>query len=166
MRSFNDSRGRSWQVDVNIGSVGRVKRMTGVDLMQQLDPASTEADPRPPLMARLLDDLPLLGDVLYALVQPQAAALNVSEEQFLELLHGPAIQDAHSKLFAELVDFFQSLNRPELVTVLQVQIQTLERLMKQIRQATTPEMVTQAVDQILSPTSGPSPELSESTPAN
>lgn len=83
MQSFVDLKGRTWDVAITVEAMKRVKRLTGVDL----------CDHRAAL-GRLTNDLPLLCDVLFAVLKPQADSLGVSDEQFGEGLAGDVIAAA------------------------------------------------------------------------
>lgn len=102
MKSFNDSTGRAWSVQVNVAAIKRVRDLAGVDLLAVL-----EGD----LLQRLSEDPVLLVDVIYALLRPQANAAGVSDVQFGEAMAGEAIDQATAALLEELVSFFPLARR-------------------------------------------------------
>lgn len=99
MRTFRDTKGREWQVEVNASTVKRVKTLLGVLLTDAVDNKCE-------LFARLHDDMGLIVDVLYALCKPQADAAGVTDEQFGEGFAGDVLTAGHEALIAELNDFF------------------------------------------------------------
>jgi len=106
MRSFTDNTGRAWSLSLTIAAVKRVKGLLGVDL---LDLSSGT----PPLISRLGTDVVLLCDVVYAILQPQADAAGVTDEQFGAALGGEAVEAAVGAFFAELADFFRQIRRTD-----------------------------------------------------
>ena len=116
MPTFRDTANRTWSIGLTIGDVKRVRTLLGVDLL-----ALDQGDP--PLLARLDLDPMVLADVLYALVKPQADALEppVSDEAFGHALGGDTILAAHDALMESLADFFRGLGRTYLVTALEKQ---------------------------------------------
>lgn len=113
MHSFKDNEDRPWNVSINVGAIKRVKAKVGVDLMM-IDAGD------PPLSARLAGDAVLICDVLYVLVEPQAAGFNppVNDEAFGEGLGGEGFLAGKDALKEELIDFFQKAGRPELAKIL------------------------------------------------
>lgn len=99
MRTFADNEGRQWAVDVNVGTVKRVRGLIGVDLLGVLDGTLTQ---------RLMRDPVLLCDVVYAVCKPQADASGVSDEDFGRAMAGDAIAGATDALLGAIVDFCQS----------------------------------------------------------
>ncbi len=95
MKTFTDNADRTWNVEVNVSSIRRVRGLLDVDLAQ------LDKD----LLARLSGDPVLLADVLYALCKPQADRDGVSDEQFGEGLAGESIDTATEALMVELVNF-------------------------------------------------------------
>lgn len=102
MKHFKDNAGRSWAVAVNVNSIKRVKSIAQVNLLEAVEGE---------LIAKLADDPILLCGVLWALVEPEATAAGVSDEQFGEGLAGDAIDLATAALLEEIVDFFPSGKR-------------------------------------------------------
>jgi hypothetical protein len=146
---FVDAQGRRWEIEIDIPACRRVRNLVGVNLLT-LD--------LPALMDRLADPITLC-EVLWAIVQPEAAASGVREDEFLrgcavnlseitdQLLTGPG----------GLSDFFRRLGQTAKAAALQT---TWTRLQAMSR--TEPEQMGELVDktidwmvqQILSGTSG------------
>jgi hypothetical protein len=103
MRTFNDTQGRQWSVEVNVGAIKRVKTLIGVDLLQTKDGQ---------LLVDLADDPVKMADVLWAIIQPQAASRNITDEDFGAALGGDTIRVAVEVFVAELIDFFLKFQPP------------------------------------------------------
>ena len=101
MPTFADNAGRTWTVAVNVDAIRRVRNTLDVNL---LDAVSDDGQ----LLERLVVDPILLCDVLYVLVQPQAQAQGVSDEDFGRALGGDALDHATQALLEGLASFFPS----------------------------------------------------------
>lgn len=110
MKSFNDNTGRTWIVNVNVGTIKRVRALCGVDIANIV---SVEADGKPKieLLERLATDPVLLVDVLYAICKEEADSKNISDEDFGRAMAGDAIELATAALLDEIIDFFPETKR-------------------------------------------------------
>ena len=124
MKVWHDTTGRTWATTITVGTVKRVKAITGKNL---LDLAGGE------LAAEVMGDPCLLCDILYAIHQPEAEKLNITDEQFAECLSGDAREEATDALMAELIVFFPNSQRRELLA--QAMKQAKEQEAKAIEQA-------------------------------
>lgn len=106
MKIWHDTTGRSWATNISVGTIKRVKEITGRNLM---DLAGGE------LAAEVMGDPCLLCDILYAIHKPEAEKLGVTDAQFGEALAGDSIEEATDALMAELIDFFPNRQRRELL---------------------------------------------------
>lgn len=97
MKVFKDNAGRTWTISVNVAAIKRVSSLVGVNL---LDAAGGK------LIQSLISDPVKLVDVLYALCQPEAVRLGVTDEQFGEAMAGDAIDLATTAMLEDLADFF------------------------------------------------------------
>jgi hypothetical protein len=113
MRTFKDTKGREWKVEIVVGSLKRVKSLAKIDL---LDPKAKD-ESEIPLIVKLSTDPITICDVLYAVCKPQAESLGVSDEEFGESLGGDAILHGQRALLEELEDFFRKSGRTEMATV-------------------------------------------------
>ena len=102
MRTFTDSMGRSWSLEITVATLKRVRAVAGVDLIEAAGGT---------LLDRLVADPVLLGDVLYACVKPQADERKITDEDFGRSLAGDAIDHATTALLEEFVAFFPSPRR-------------------------------------------------------
>jgi hypothetical protein len=101
MKTFNDNAGRSWNVDVNVAAIKRVRGLTHVNLLDIIEGT---------LIEKLVRDPVLLCDVLFAICKPQADERQppVSDEEFGRAMAGDAIELATAALLEELVSFCPS----------------------------------------------------------
>jgi hypothetical protein len=102
MHTFNDTQGRTWTVTINVDAIRRVRGLLEIDLLEAIEGK---------LFERLVTDPVLLCDILFALVQPEAAAKKVSDEDFGRALGGDVLDQATTALLEELVDFFPNGKR-------------------------------------------------------
>ena len=110
MREFVDRDGKKWLIDLNIGNVLHVKHATSGRL-DLLDP-SHEVDGQP-LQVVLYSDLGEFWEVLWLLVESQAAKQSITAEDFGQLMAADCLVEAQTLFFTEWSDFFHSLRRPD-----------------------------------------------------
>ena len=96
--TFKDTEGRLWCLDLTIGSIKRVKSITDVDLLNISDGSTLVELSRDPFK---------LVDLIWAIIQPQAVAMNVTDEQFGSAMGGMALRDASEAFLAGITSFFQ-----------------------------------------------------------
>ncbi len=108
MQTFKDTKGRTWTIQVNIGTLMRAKDLTGIDL-------SNLGDGK--LLAKLQDEPLMIGHVLFPLCQPNADP-SITEADFWSAIDGDVIEAAGKALVTELVNFSRKDLRPVLNKVL------------------------------------------------
>lgn len=118
MKTFTDTQGRVWNLAMDVSALRRVKDLAKVDLM---DLANGK------LVVELTNDPLMLCDVLYAMVQPEAAAKGIDLAGFCSGMGGDAFDPATEALLAELVDFFPNRRRPLMSAILKKE-RTLEEM--------------------------------------
>lgn len=106
MKIWHDTTGRAWATVINVGTVKRVKSLTGKNI---LDLAGGQ------LAGEVMADPCLLCDILYAIHQAEATEKGITDEQFAECLSGDSIGEATDALMAELIDFFPNSQRRNLL---------------------------------------------------
>jgi hypothetical protein len=104
MGKFTDNAGRSWEPEVNVVTIGRVRDRLGINLLELLLPNNT--------LAERLNDPCLLVDVLYLLCKDQADAQGVSDTDFGKSQNMDGIEDAWSAVLEGLVLFSPRGLRP------------------------------------------------------
>ena len=127
MKTFTDNAGRTWTLSLTIDSAKRVRDLLGINL---LEPEAGD----PPLITRLGTDEFLLCDVLYCLIKPQAASLNISSEQFGQSIGGDVILAAQTCLYDELIDFFLKRGRTDRAKAAQTQQKMINLAIQQVTQ--------------------------------
>ena len=115
MRKFRDRNGREWSIDLTIGTVARVRKQSG-KRFDLLDPSSVVDGEK--LSTVLDEDLAAVYEVLWYIIEPQAVAAGLNAEQFGESMAADCIIAAQAALFAEWLDFFRDVQRPDLATAL------------------------------------------------
>jgi len=115
VRIFKDKTGATWSIDLTIGDVLRVKAASE-GRFNLLDPAHE-------LAAQLAADVLTFWELLWHLVEPQAAARETSAERFGDAMAASCLLAARQALFAEWSDFFRQLHRPDLVGVVELAAQ-------------------------------------------
>ena len=118
MKSFTDTKGRCWAVEMNVSTAKRIKSLTGVDVLTAVQQASWFAD--------LSADTIKLVDVIYAAVKPQADGIGVSDEDFGSAMSGDVITDAANALVDEIIAFFPQAARRQLVTKARAKLKEVE----------------------------------------
>lgn len=109
MRTFNDNAGRTWTVAINVNAVRRCRSLLGIDLYGLLDDGFRG-------LGDLLSDVVRLIDVVYVLVEDQADARDVSDEDFGRSLSGDSIDQITEAFLGALTDFFPSPRVREALT--------------------------------------------------
>jgi hypothetical protein len=102
MRTFKDTAGRTWTLQINVDAIKRVRGLLHVDLLEIADGK---------LIERLAGDPVLLCDVVFAIIKPDADAQNVSDVDFGRAMGGDCLEQATNSLLEELADFFPSSKR-------------------------------------------------------
>lgn len=103
MAGFQDDAGNLWQIDITFGSLLRVKKECGFDLLELFS--------SPQAAQRLSSDPQLLLDVLVSLLRPQLDELGVTPAAFADGLRAEQVQEAMCALFEALPDYFPEPQR-------------------------------------------------------
>jgi len=106
MKSFTDSKGRSWTIAVHVSSIQMVKAETGIDLAEAYSGGSMIRD--------LLADPVLPAQVILALCTDQVAKYNTDLEDLSQSITGEAADAALKALIDDIVDFSPGRLRPAL----------------------------------------------------
>lgn len=137
MKTFTDNAERSWNVEINVAAVKRVRDLAGVDLLEIVEGK---------LIQKLISDPILLCDIIYVVCKPQADERSISDEDFGRAMAGDAIEHATSALLEELVSFCPSpRDRKNLGQVLQ----KTNRVMDKARDYVEQKLETIEIDQVV-----------------
>lgn len=99
MPKFKDTEGREWNVAITTATLKRVRELTGVKLGEAVADGFK-------VLNELFHDFEKLGDVLFAIVKPEADKDGVTSEQFGSALGGDVLNAASEAMVKALVDFF------------------------------------------------------------
>ena len=99
MHSYVDNSRRTWEVEINVTAVKRIRGLLGIDLYALVDDGFRS-------LSKLVADPVTLADVLYCLCKDQADKQSISDEDFGRALAGDAITQAADAFVEELIDFF------------------------------------------------------------
>ncbi len=102
MRTFKDTAGRMWTLQINVDAIKRVRGLLEVDLLEIADGK---------LIERLASDPVLLCDVVYAILKPDADDQHITDTDFGRAMGGDCLEQATNSLLEELADFFPSSKR-------------------------------------------------------
>ena len=110
MKTFTDSKGRSWEVELNIRQMKRVRDTLGIDLVNVIS-AGKDGTVSTDTLERVANDPILLVDILWVLCEGQAKPAGVTDDDFGSSLAGDSIEEATRAFLDELVDFFPGARR-------------------------------------------------------
>jgi hypothetical protein len=157
VRTFTDNAERSWEVEINVAAVKRVRDLVGVDLLQILEGT---------LIDKLIRDPILLCDIVYAVCKPQSDEREISDEDFGRSMAGDAIEHATTALLEELVSFCPSpRDRKNLGRVLEATNRVMDKARDMVEQKLDSGELERIAEQALvtaGDSSGSAPGSSES----
>lgn len=142
MATFRDTNGRDWHISLTVADIKRVQQLTSVLLTSLVE------DKLVPL-AELIGDPVRLVDTLYAIVQPQADAAGVTDEQFGRSLGGDSLEQAANAFVEGLLDFFPSRQRDLLKQLMQKQKELQNALAERSQAEIDALTVEQLIDSVL-----------------
>jgi hypothetical protein len=103
-KTFSDTEGRKWTIDVTVATLARVRTLAEVNLLEAIESESK-------LLDSLSRDPVMLCNVLFAIVKPEADVRSVTDEQFGEALGGDALAEGTEALVQGIIDFFPKARR-------------------------------------------------------
>jgi len=110
MRRFTDTKGRTWDIELNVRQMKRVRDILGIDLVNIISTGKDGAVATDTL-DRVANDPILLVDILWVLCEGQAKSAGVTDEDFGSSLAGESIAEATRAFLDELADFFPGARR-------------------------------------------------------
>ena len=110
MKAFTDAKGRSWEIELNIRQMKRVRDILGVDLVNVIQ-TNKDGSVATDTIDRVANDPILLCDILWVLCEQQAKLAGVTDDDFGSSLAGDSIETATRAFLDELVDFFPGARR-------------------------------------------------------
>jgi hypothetical protein len=156
MRSFKDSQGREWRIEINISAIKKLRDVFKVDLLKVTSSKET--------LAFITDPIQVI-DMIYILCEQQCKEAGVSEEDFGRAMAGDVLDNAAAAFLEELVAFFPNAQRRPLSQALG----KIDEMQQAASRLATERMQALNIDEMLKaiPASGDwsmkLPEPSEST---
>ena len=153
MKTFSNATGRQWFINLTVGCLRRIKADLGVDLtapeaaVDEL--GRPDASQSQTLIQRLLTDVSLFVDVLFAAIRPQAEEHVVTVEAFCEDLYPDHCRLAREAFIEELEHFFRLLGRDDRLSVVRA-ARELETEVALQRLASTERLTTAAISEVKS----------------
>ena len=128
MSKFKTIDGKEWVIDVTYLTVKRVRDLCSVNLLDicNLDKES--------LSGWVADDLKVL-EVICAVVRPQLAAIDMSDEDFFAACDGGVLKEAVERLVDQVSDFFQEPRKGLVKKVIQKLRETERKMEAQAEKA-------------------------------
>ena len=158
MKTFTDNADRSWNVEINVAAVKRVRDLANVDLLEIVEGK---------LIERLIRDPILLCDIVYAVCKPQADERGVTDEEFGRSMAGDVIEHATSALLEELVSFCPSpRDRKNLGRVLEATNRVMDKARDLVEQKLDDGELERIAEQALAQLPGFAGDSSGSAPAS
>ena len=111
MTKFLDAENRSWEPEVNVVTIGRVRDRLKINLLELLLPENT--------LAERFSDPCLIVDVLYLLCEDQAKAVGVTDQDFGRAMTPDGIEDGWAAAIEGIVLFSPRGLRPAHLKVLE-----------------------------------------------
>lgn len=168
MRTFTDTAGRTWTLQLNLGTAKRVRDVLNVDLLQP-----EQGDP--PLLTRLGTDELLLGEVICCLLADQFEARKVTDADIRAGFDGATLLAAQKAFYEEIEDFFRQRGRLDRARAVATQSRMIDAAVKAVDAKLASVDIDQAIAKAMTDASeaktagrpsGNSPEASESIPAD
>lgn len=156
MHCFTDTAGRTWEMSIHVGSIRRVKALTGIDM------PSLYGDELRPLQ-EIANDPVKFAEVLWALVKFQGEKSGINQEAFLEALAGDSLDHALRAFLEELADFFPAAK----AMTLRNMVGKIFRIQELLKMRADKELENQDLEtwaEKLTSSSGAAPASSASTP--
>ena len=173
MREIRDDEGRPWRITLNVSALMRIRDSVTYEAEVENDDGTKTKQTGPLDLAdigsidKTLTVLKLqytkLGEILWAILEPQANEKNISRDSFLDGLRGDALEEAAQAMEAELIDFFPKRHRQ----MVQLMAEKYDELTVAMVEQAEQQMAAVNVDGALSGMpSGKQPGSSAATQAN
>jgi hypothetical protein len=131
MKIVKDDQGRPWQIAVTAASALRVEQQVQAPIEREVPQADGTTKRERTVAPFAIADITAVtntltvlrsgfvvtAQALWAIVQPQAAAKNISQDEFLDALSGDVLEQMATALAEELIEFFPAAQRPMVRTL-------------------------------------------------
>lgn len=129
--TFKDTSGEIYDCTIKVADIRRIHKELEINLANL---AEASGDGRSPLVMLTTDPM-AFGDVIWALIKPQAASRGLaSQEAFEHLLDGPATAGAFDAFWEALRLFFRSRGQIAFVAVINRQLEAINSQHKEAAQ--------------------------------
>lgn len=116
MHLFSDKTGQSWEIELTVGMIEKIKDTLKIDLF---DPVGEDNQLIADLAPIDPKNIKLFIDMIGVICEKQQEKLGLSSSQFTELLSAESLREAYSVFYEEWALFFQSLGRKDLGNMIQ-----------------------------------------------
>jgi len=142
MTTFTNNQGQSWEVQINVATLKRVRDILGIDLVN---------DPETKNLSQLADDEIMIVDVIYLICRDQAVERNISDEEFGKCMAGDAITQACNALMEGLANFFQSPSKRRAIKIMTQAATKIETAMQnQLNDPAIEKKIDTAINELMS----------------
>lgn len=132
MKTFHDSQKMAWMIDLNFGTMQRLKAL-GWNLLDLEAKRQTDSGNEATVQEILETDPLSVFEVLWLIVEPQAKELQISAEEFGQRMAADCLANAQDALLGEIVDFFQSLRRYDVAKAVEKSLQIRQMAARKIK---------------------------------
>ena len=121
MKTFKDSAGQEWTINITLGAARRVKEECGINLLA-LDEESEDGTS---VLAILGTDELLLGGVIAEILRPQFAERDTTAEEVSENFGPEVVLESTNAFFEALIHFFRTTGREDKATAVEKQLKII-----------------------------------------
>ena len=116
MRVFKDKKDNTWEIEITISALKRVKSYLDLNLLDifKQNPETQKFE----LLEKISEDPVLLVDLLFVLCEKQVKERNMNAEDFANVFSGEVIENAVNVLLYEIIDFFPETKKAVLKKIL------------------------------------------------
>lgn len=118
MKSFKDKNGKIWTIELNVGTIKKVRSECNVDLINVIN-VNSNGSADTSVLERIASDPCLLVSIVCALCRTQMEKDNIDDSSFAELFSADAVEEASSALIEEIINFSQPAKRKVLTKIYQ-----------------------------------------------
>ena len=116
MRVFKDKKDNTWEIEITISALKRVKSYLDLNLLDIFK--QNQETQKFELLEKISEDPVLLVDLLFVLCEKQVKERNMSTEDFANVFSGEVIENAVNALLYEIIDFFPETKKAVLKKIL------------------------------------------------
>jgi len=125
MQTFKDNKDQVWTIQIDVGSIRRVKANTGVNLLAIDQPTDTHPDA--PLFTSLSVDELLLCEVIFSLLYAEKEQRGISDDDLAARFEGDVLLRAVEAFWRSLIDFFQKRGRTDTARMLTANLELIQK---------------------------------------